>query len=221
MGEGVDKIAIGVLLQTLQGYGTASGKAEQALQLVEPMGGDLGVGVQGKALDAGTAGTRQRGRLTLGAKACANAPHPLAKGDALLYRGGHGVGEFGSVIDQRIIAGGHRRVEARLQVSQPPQRADDSMADLLDHRSNVGIGGGLTLDKTRPQSLGSAVHIDAFKENRVKMQIQIDRTAKTLDKGDRSRLDVGSREASCDGFVRIILPNRRMDNRMDLRGEVL
>src|SRR5262245_23108114 len=137
MGEGVDKIAIGVLLQTLQGYGTTSGIAEQALQLVAPMGGDLGVGVQGKALDAGTAGPRQRGHLALGAKACANAPHPLAsslaKGDALLYRGSHGAGEFGSVIDQRIIAGGYRRVEARLQVSQPPQRAADSMADLLDH----------------------------------------------------------------------------------------
>ena len=69
--------------------------------------------------------------------------------------------------------------------------------------------------------MGSAVHIDAFKENHVEMQIQIDRTAKTLDKCDRSRLDVGSREASCDGFVHIILPNRRTDDRMDLRGQLL
>ena len=91
-----------VLRQTLQGHGTTGRIADQALQLVAPMGRDLGVGVQGKALHAGTAGTGQRGRLTLVAKAGANAPDllasPLAKGDALLHRGRHGAGEFGGVV---------------------------------------------------------------------------------------------------------------------------
>src|SRR5262249_46733887 len=41
------EIAIGVLLQTLQRHGTSRGIADQALQLIAPMGGDLGVGVQG------------------------------------------------------------------------------------------------------------------------------------------------------------------------------
>jgi hypothetical protein len=69
VGEGGDKIAIGVVPQTLQGHGTASGIAEQALQLIAPMGGDLGVGVERKTWHAGTAGIGKRGRLILGAKA--------------------------------------------------------------------------------------------------------------------------------------------------------
>jgi hypothetical protein len=60
------------------------------------MGGDLGVGVQGEPVDAGTEGAAQERALALGAKARANAPDllssPLAKGDALLHRGGHGSG---------------------------------------------------------------------------------------------------------------------------------
>ena len=51
MGKGVEQIAIGVLGQALQGAGTARGFAtDQALQLVAPMGEDLGVGVERKAL---------------------------------------------------------------------------------------------------------------------------------------------------------------------------
>ena len=78
MGEGVDEIAVGVLGQALQGHGTASGIADEPLQLIAPVRGDLGVGVQGKALDAGTAGTGTRRSLALGAKARANAPDLLA-----------------------------------------------------------------------------------------------------------------------------------------------
>jgi len=66
--KGVDEIAIGVLLQTLQRHGTSRGRAEQALQLIAPMGGDLGVGVQGEPVDAGTEGAAQERGLTLGAK---------------------------------------------------------------------------------------------------------------------------------------------------------
>src|SRR5262249_33342321 len=66
--KGVDEIAIGVLLQTLQRHGTSRGIADQALQLIAPMGGDLGVGVQGEPVDAGTEGTAQERALALGAK---------------------------------------------------------------------------------------------------------------------------------------------------------
>ena len=137
MGKGVDKIAIGVLGQALQGHGTASGIPDQALQLVAPMGGDLGVGVERKALYASTAGTGQRRRLACVAKACANAPHPLAsplaKGNALLHRGRQGAGEFGGVIDQRIMAGRHPSIDARFQASQAAQCTDDTPPDVLDH----------------------------------------------------------------------------------------
>jgi hypothetical protein len=52
MGEGVDEIAVGVLGQALQGHRAAGGIPDQALQLVAPMGRDLGVGVEGKPVDA-------------------------------------------------------------------------------------------------------------------------------------------------------------------------
>src|SRR5262249_55272381 len=104
--------------------GTAGGIAEQALPLIAPMGRDLGIGMQGNALHAGTARTGARGHLAQVATAGAKAPDvlasSLAKGEARLSRGGQATGELGSVIDQRIIAGGHRRVEVRRQVSPPP-----------------------------------------------------------------------------------------------------
>jgi hypothetical protein len=82
------------------------------------MGRDLGVGMQGKALHAGTAGTRERGRLALAAKARADAPDllasPLAKGEALLHGGRQGPGELGRIIDQRIISRGHGGLRACL-----------------------------------------------------------------------------------------------------------
>jgi hypothetical protein len=52
-----------------QGQRAAGGIPAQAFPLVAPMGGDLGVGVQGKALHARTAGPRAPWRLALGAKA--------------------------------------------------------------------------------------------------------------------------------------------------------
>jgi len=126
----------------------------------------MGIGVQRKAMDAGTACPDERWHLALVAKAGANAPHLLprafAKGDALLHRGRHGTGEFRCVVPQGVIACRHNGVEARFQVPELPQCAEDTPADLLDHRCNVGIGEWLALDKTRPQALGRAVYIDAF-----------------------------------------------------------
>ena len=55
----------------------------------------------------------------------------------------------------------------------------------------------------------------------MEMDIQIDGTPEMLDKGDRPRLDVGSRQASCDGLVHIILSDRGANDRMDLRGQLL
>src|SRR2546428_13726946 len=119
MGEGVDKIAVGVVLQALQGHGAAGGIADEALQLIAPMRRDLGVRMERNPVDTGTAGARERWRLALVAKPRADAPDflasPLPKGDALLYRGGHSAGELGCVIDQWVIACRHCGVEARFQ----------------------------------------------------------------------------------------------------------
>ena len=69
MGAGVDEIAVGVLGQALQGHRAAGGIPDQALQLVAPMGRDLGVGVEGKPVDASTAGTGECWCLARVAKA--------------------------------------------------------------------------------------------------------------------------------------------------------
>ena len=145
MREGLDEIAVGVLGEVLQRHGTSSSRADQALQLIPPVRGDLGVRMQGKALHAGTARTGARGRLVLVTKARANAPHLLsrafAKGNALLHRGGHGMGELGGGVDQRIIAR-HHGVEAYCQVPELSQCADNPPADLLDHRGDVRVHQG-------------------------------------------------------------------------------
>ena len=102
----------------LQGHRAAGSIPDQAFQLIAPMRGDLSVGMERKALHTGTAGAGQRGRLAIHAKACAKAPHPLprplAKGQALLHGGRHGLGQLRRVITQGVIACGRRSVEARL-----------------------------------------------------------------------------------------------------------
>ena len=143
-------------------------------------------------MDTGTAGACQRGALTLVAKACANAPDllagPLPKGNALRDGGGQGAGEGGLVVKERIIPRGYGVVEAHLQVSQVAQRVDDSPADRLHHRSDIGIGGRLALDKSRLEPLGGAIEIDPIEHDHMTVQVQIEGTAKALDTRHRPRL---------------------------------
>ena len=129
------------------------------------MGGDLGVGVQGKALHARTAGTNAPDLLS----------SPLAKGEALLHRGGHGAGELGSVVTQGVIACRHSGIEARFQVPQLAELADDPMADLRDDRGNIGIGGRLACDKTWREARLSAIEVDALKEDAMEMEVGVRR----------------------------------------------
>src|SRR5262249_34565126 len=113
--------------------------------------------------------------LALAAKARADAPDllasSLAKGDALLHRGGHGTGELGCVIDQRIISRGHGGDDARFQVPELPQFADDPPADRLDLRGDVGIVRRLALEKARLEALGSAIEIDPLEEDAMEMKV--------------------------------------------------
>src|SRR5262249_22836531 len=57
VGEVVDEPAFAVLCQALGGPPAGGSIANRPFHLAPPMGGDLGVGVQGKPVDAGTAGT--------------------------------------------------------------------------------------------------------------------------------------------------------------------
>ena len=77
------------------------------------------------------------------------------------------------------------------------------------------------MHKTWLEVLVGAIEIDPLEEDAMAMEVEIDGTPETLDKCDRPWLDVGSRTASCDGSVHIILPDRGTDDRMDLRGEIL
>src|SRR5256885_15208242 len=109
MGEGIDEIAVGVFLEALQRHGTSSCIPYQALQLIAPVRRNLGVGVEGKPVDAGAARTSVPGRLVRIAKARADAAHVLAspfiKGDALLFRRRHVSGELWFVVSQWIVPG--------------------------------------------------------------------------------------------------------------------
>src|SRR5262249_1585488 len=98
MGEGIDEIAVGVLLEALQRHSPAGGIADELFQLIAAMGRDLGVGMQRKAVDTGAARPREPGRLTLVTKSRADAPDvlpgPVPEGDAVLDRSRHGAGEL-------------------------------------------------------------------------------------------------------------------------------
>src|SRR5207302_11432609 len=78
VGEGVEEIAGGVLFQTLQRHGTAGGVADEAFQLIPPMRRNRRVGMQRKAVHAGTARSRACGAFSFIAKARADAAHGLA-----------------------------------------------------------------------------------------------------------------------------------------------
>src|SRR5262249_9174390 len=59
MGESIDELAVGVCLEALQRHGTTGGIADEAFQLIAPMRRNLGVGVQGKAVDTRTPRSRE------------------------------------------------------------------------------------------------------------------------------------------------------------------
>ena len=85
--------AVGVLRQPLQRHGASSGRADHALSLITPMRRNLGVRVQGKAVDTGTPRTREGRAFSCLAKARADAAHGLSgsfsTSDALLDRRRH------------------------------------------------------------------------------------------------------------------------------------
>lgn len=186
MGDGVDEIAVGVLGEALEGHHAAGGMPDQTLQLIAPVHGNLGVGVQGKAPHAGTAGTGQRWRLAFNAKPRANAPDFLAsllpEGAMLLHRGGHGTGQLGHVVTQRIMPRRYHIIRANVQIPQLPQRADDASADRLDHSGDVGIAGRLAFDIPGLEALDGELEIDAYGEDHMISH--------------RSQSELGSLEAS-------------------------
>src|SRR5215472_12430462 len=99
--------------------------------------------------------------------------------------------------------------------------ADDPPADCLHDGCHVGITGRLARDKPGLVACLGAIEVDALKKEDMKMEMHIEGTAKTLDKRDRPRVDVGSREPAGDCLVHVILTNHGSDDRMDLRREVL
>ena len=179
MSESIDEIAVRVFLEALQGHGPAGGIADEAFQLITPVRRDLGVGVYRKPLHAGTVGACQHGRLARSAKARADAPDPLArpfpKSHALLHGGRQRTSELGCVIHQGVIAGRHCSVATRFQVSQVTELAHDPPTDRLDHGGDVGVGRGLTLEKTRRATLVGAIEVDTLHEDAMEMEVGVRR----------------------------------------------
>src|SRR5262245_14381872 len=169
------------------------------------MRGDLGVGVQGKAVDPGTLRTRQGGVFTLVAKPRTDASdrlaRPLPTGNALLHRSGHRAGEFGCVISQGVIAGRHRGVATRFEIPQLAELTDDAMADLLDHRGDVRVRRGLAWHKTWLEALARTIKKHPLEEEQVIVHIQIECTAKALDKRHRPWVDGGPFATALDCLV--------------------
>src|SRR5437899_8927725 len=186
MGEGIDEIAVGIFLEALQGHRTTGRITNQALQLIAAMRRNRRVGVQRKAVHAGTARTSEPWRLALRAKPGANAADrlasPLSRGDALLDRRRHGAGECRCGVAQGSIPGGHGGLHARLQVSQVAQLTNDPPTDLLEHGGDVGVGRGLAREKAWRAPLVSALQRDTLQKNDMKVQVQIDTTAEALEK---------------------------------------
>jgi hypothetical protein len=211
---------MGIFLQTRQRYGASRRVPKQELQLVPSMRWHLGVGGQRKPIDPGTAGARACGECPFTPKARANPSHllsgPLTKGPTLLDSGRQGVSEGGLIVYERIIPRGYSGGAARLQVSQGAQLADDVPADRLDRvscsagadRSNISIGGRPALDKTGLAPLVSAIEIDTSEHDHMKVHVQIDGTAKALDKCHRPRLRFLPHGAACDRLMHVVLTNR-------------
>src|SRR5262249_45943938 len=142
---------VGVFLEALQGHGAPGRRADELFQLIPPMRRNIGVGVQGKAVDTGTPRSREGRPFSRIAKARAEAAHFLSRafptGDALLHGSRHGAGEFWCVVTQRIIPGGYRSRNARFQLSEPTQHTDDAVTELLEDRGHVRIAGWFSFDK--------------------------------------------------------------------------
>ena len=74
-------ISLGSFFKTLQRHGAPCRVPQQALQLITPVRWHLGVGVQRKPVDTGTAGARECGAFPCIPKARANTSHPTPSTD--------------------------------------------------------------------------------------------------------------------------------------------
>src|SRR5262245_11374345 len=81
--------------------------------------------------------------------------------------------------------------------------------------------GGLTREKAWLQTLVSAIEKHSLQEEQVKVHVEIERTAKALDKGDRARVDGGPLMTLCDRLVDVILSDGGANDGVDLGSEVL
>src|SRR5262249_57451304 len=95
------------------------------------------------------------------------------------------------------------------------------MAGFLQQVGRVGIAGRLALEKAGRAALVGAIEIDPVEEDTMKMEIELEGTAKTLHKRDRPWVDLVAWDPAGDRLVHIILTDRGANDRMDLRGQLL
>ena len=81
------------------------------------------------------------------------------------------------------MAGRHRGLDARFQVSQAAQCTDDAPADRLHHRSNVRIAEAARLDKARREARFGPIEVDTLQEDAMEMEIGVRRRLSKYGRG--------------------------------------
>jgi hypothetical protein len=113
-----------------------------------------------------------------------------------------------------------RHIHAGFQVAWPAERADAPPTDGLAHLCHVRIAGRLTLEKTGCEALIEAIEKNSFDGDDVVMKVQIETSAKSLEKGNRSWLDFLALNTAFNGLVDVKLCDGGADNAMNLRGQI-
>jgi hypothetical protein len=94
------------------------------------------------------------------------------------------------------------------------------VTNLLEDLGNIGITGWFGCDKAGLEAHVTPIEVDTLKEDDMKMKIQIETSAESLDKRDRSRLHLVPLNTAFDHLVDIKLRDRGTDRSMNLRHQI-
>jgi hypothetical protein len=223
-GEGVHESAVGLFLEARQRHGPACGLAEELCQRITPMRRHRRMGVQGKPVDTGAARPREPWRLACIATARADAAHVLSSAcaprEAVLDRRRAGAGALRGGVAPGILPGGDGGLHGRLPQAQPPARADDAPADLLEHGGHGGGGRGLPREHAGWATLVRTIQPSPLQAAHVRGPMELAGTPKALATRDRTRMGRGPLVPALDRLVAVILPARGAHDRRDGGGQI-
>jgi hypothetical protein len=76
------------------------------------------------------------------------------------------------VVARRVVACGYHVLGARFEIAPFAQGTDDALADRVEYRRDLRIGGWLLGAKPWLAALSTALFIDSLKEDQMVMQIE-------------------------------------------------